>query len=94
MGGTLSEHAELVLSLLEKWVDVPPGGIRPEHRLVRDLKIDGDDYGMSLVPEIKKRLGINPKRQEWEVITTVGQLLDMVERHVALKGTGGGAASA
>jgi hypothetical protein len=29
--------------------------------------MDGDDYGMSLVPEIKKELGINPKRQEWEV---------------------------
>jgi len=89
----LSQHAELVLTLLKKWADVPPGGIRPEHRLVHDLKVDGDDYGMSLVPELKKRLGINPKRQEWEV-TTVGQLLDVVERHVALKGTGGGQASA
>jgi hypothetical protein len=89
----LSHHTELVLSLLEKWGHVPPGGIRPEHHMVHDLKVDGDDYGMSLVPEIKKRLGISPKRQEWEV-ATVGELLALVEQHMARKGSEGGQASA
>ena len=92
MGGNEPARA-VVLSLLEKWGDVPQEGIRPEHHLVHDLKVDSDDYGMSLVPEIKKSLGINPKRQEWEV-TTVGELLDVVERHVARKGREGGQASA
>jgi hypothetical protein len=89
----MSQHVEFVLSLLEKWGDVPQESIHPEHHLVHDLKVDGDDYAMSLVPEIKKRLGINPKRQEWEV-ATVAELLDVVERHVARKGSEGGQASA
>jgi len=61
---------------------VPPGGIRRNHELVRDLQVDGDDYGMSLVPELKKRLGIKPQRREWE-IRTVAELLAVVDRHVA-----------
>ena len=89
----MSQHVALVLSLLEKWGDLPQEDIRPEHHIAHDLKVDGDDYGMSLVPEIKKRLGINPKRQEWEV-ATVGELLAVVERHVARKGSEGGQASA
>ena len=84
----MSQHGELALKLIEKWAcAVPAGGIRPEHHLVRDLKITGDDYGMSLVPELKKRLGINPQRKEWEV-ATVGELLEVIDRHVARKGRG------
>ena len=85
---------ELVLALLEKWGDVPRGSIRPEHYLLDDLKVDGDDYAMSLVPEIKKNFGINPKREEWERVVTVQELFDLVERHLARKGSPGGQASA
>ena len=49
---------------------------------MRDLQVDGDDYGMWLVPQLKKRLGIKPQRQEWE-IRTVAELLAVVDRHVA-----------
>jgi len=89
----MSYHEELVLSLLREWADVPPGGIRPEHRLAHDLKVDGADYGMSLVPEIKRRLGINPGRKEWEV-STVAELLAVVDRHVARQSSSSDQASA
>ena len=69
------------------------GGIRPEHALVRDLKVDGDDYGMWLVRELKKRLGIKPQREEWE-IRTVAELLAVVDRHAGRSATGHDASSA
>jgi acyl carrier protein len=71
----------LVFELLSQWCDVPAGGLQPSHRLVADLHIDGDDYGMSLVPAIKKRLGIQSSRQEWERVVTVADLLAVVHSH-------------
>jgi len=90
----MASHRQLILQLLEKWAcAVPPGGIRPEHRLVHDLKMDGDDYGMSLVPELEKQFGIRPSRQEWE-IATVGELLDVIDRHLGQTSGSGDRASA
>jgi len=80
---------ERALALIHKWACAePPGGIRAEHHLVDDLKMDGDDYAMSLVPELKREFGISPKRREWE-IATVGELLEVIARH-----SSGGHASA
>ena len=76
----MSQPRDLVLELLQRLADVPPGGILPNHELVRDLKVDGDDYGMWLVPQLNKRLGIKPQRREWE-IRTVAELLAVVDRH-------------
>jgi hypothetical protein len=76
----VTQPRDLVYDLLQRIAVVPPDGIRPNHELVRDLHVDGDDYGMWLVPELKKRLGIKPRRQEWE-IRTVADLLDVVHRH-------------
>jgi acyl carrier protein len=81
----LSDYIAVVLSLLQKWGDVPTGSIRPEHRLLDDLHLDGDDYGMSLVPAIEKQLGIKPKMTEWENLVTVADLLAVVECHLAHK---------
>ena len=84
----IASHREQVLALVEKWAGVvPPGGIRAEHHLLDDLKMDGDDYCMSLVPELKRQFGIRPKRKEWE-ITTVGELLEVIDRHVPPQGSG------
>ena len=82
----MNQPRDLVLELLERIATAPAGGIRPDHDLVRDLKVDGDDYGMWLVPELKKRLGIKPTRQEWE-IRTVAELLTVVDRHAGRAAT-------
>ena len=60
---------------------------------MRDLQVDGDDYGMWLVPELKKRLGIKAQRQEWE-IRTVAELLEVVDRHAVRAATTNGPSSA
>ena len=82
----MNQPRDLVLELLKSVAVVPADGIRPDHDLVRDLKVDGDDYGMWLVPELKKRLGIKPTRQEWE-IRTVAELLAVVDRHAGRAAT-------
>jgi hypothetical protein len=84
----------VVLSLLAKWSCVPAGGVRPEHHLVKDLRMDGDDYGMSFVPELNRRLGIKPTRQDWEHIATVADVLALVDRHVLRQEPPAGVASA
>ena len=84
----MASQREQVLALVQKWACVvPPGGIRAEHYLMDDLEMDGDDYAMSLVPELERQFGISPKYQEWE-IATVGQLLEVIDRHVAPRGGG------
>jgi hypothetical protein len=89
----MASHREQVIALVQKWACVvPPGGIRAEHYLMDDLKVDGDDYAMSLVPEIERQFGISPKSQEWE-IATVGQLLEVIDRHVTQQGRGGRASA-
>jgi len=89
----VSQPRDLVLELLERIAVLPAGGIRPDHDLVRDLQVDGDDYGMWLVPELKKRLGIKPTREEWE-IRTVAELLAVVDRHAGRAATAYGSPSA
>ena len=90
----MREHLELVLALLDRWGTIPDGGLHLDHYLLDDLHVDGDDYAMSLVPEIESALGIKPTRREWEQVTTVRQLFALVERHVTQKGREGGQASA
>ena len=94
IGEHMSQHLELVLALLDKWGTVPESGLHLDHYLLHDLQVDGDDYAMSLVPEIERTLAIKPTRREWEQVTTVQQLLDLVDRHVRRKGSEGGQASA
>jgi len=90
----MTQPRDLVYELLQRIaLAVPPDGIRPDHELVRDLHIDGDDYGMWLVPELQKRLAIKPRRQEWE-IGTVAELLDVVDRHTDRAATTNGPSSA
>ena len=89
----MTQPRDVVYELLQRIAVVPPDGIRPDHHLVRDLHVDGDDYGMWLVPELKKRLGIKPRRQEWE-IGTVAELLAVVDRHARSAAMTNGASSA
>jgi len=93
MGVNISQAHDLVYELLKRIAHVPEGGIRVDHELVQDLHVDGDDYGMWMVPELQRRLGIKPQRREWE-IRTVAELLAVVDRHTERATASGGLASA
>ena len=78
----MSREEDLVRELLGHLLRIPPESLRPEQRLARDLRLDGDDYGMWLVPELQKRLRIRPSISEWNSVSTVGELVALMERHV------------
>jgi acyl carrier protein len=87
-GICVSPAESLVRELLAHLLSVSPESLRLGQRLATDLRLDGDDYGMWLVPEVQKRLSIRPSLSEWESVFTVGDLIAVVERHVAQRTAG------
>jgi hypothetical protein len=53
------------------------------HRLIADLALDGDDFAMTIVPELNWRLGIAPKVDAWETVVTVRMLLTWLRATLA-----------
>ncbi len=79
----MSPEESVIREFIAQLAAVPAGALRSDQRLVADLKIDGDDYGMWLVPELQKRFSIRPSIAEWESAPTVGELIALVERHLS-----------
>jgi len=71
----------VVREALASYLLVPPEALRSEQRLVADLHLDGDDYGMGVVREIQKRLGFKAPHREWEQVVTVGDLIAIARQH-------------
>ena len=72
----------VVYRLLERWSPRRRDSIRADHRLLADLKWDGDDFGMSFVRELQKELGFRAHREEWERVVTVADVLKLVRQYV------------
>lgn len=72
----------VVYRLLERETLRRRDSIRAEHRLVADLKMDGDDFAMSFVRELQKELGFRARREEWEQVVTVADVLELVRQYV------------
>ncbi|MGE0440263.1 MAG: acyl carrier protein [Gemmatimonadales bacterium] len=85
---TIEGVREEVLRSLSEVTDVPVGSIVRTALLVEDLRIDGDDYAMELIPALRWRFRINPPLQDWERVRTVGELEALVARHVGLADRG------
>lgn len=76
---------DIVVALLLEEIGPPDMAIQRGSRLVADLHLDGDDYGMHLVPALEKRFAIKPSREEWSSVITVADLVQLVSRHLSLK---------
>lgn len=72
-----------IRSLVARVTTRPLADIAPGDRLIADLKCDGDDLTLWLIPEIKRRFGIAPRIAEWEQIVTIADLVALVDRHLA-----------
>jgi acyl carrier protein len=70
-----------IYAMIASWTRLPPAALKAGDRLLQDLRLDGDDYGMSLVPELERRFGIKPTIAEWESIHTVQDVVDLVRPH-------------
>jgi acyl carrier protein len=76
------DHKSVIYTLLERYTKRPRGTISDSDRLVHDLEMDGDDYGMDFVPKLQSELGFKAARKEWEQVITVGDVVRLVERHL------------
>lgn len=75
-----------VIELVRELVKTPLEGIRMESRLIADLKLDGDDFAMTLVPELKREFSLKVARKEWEEVSTVADLIKVVRDHLPTPG--------
>ena len=60
--------------------------IRDTDRLGEDLRMDPEDFSMSLVPRLEKALHLKPPIQQWERVRTVGDVIQLLERASKLSG--------
>lgn len=72
----------VVFELLERWGNKPRILISDTDLILDDLRMHGDDYGMSFIPELQKRLRFEAPRTDWETVLTVANVLRVVDRHV------------
>jgi len=74
-------HASIravVTALLAEVTGEPAAAIRDDASLVKDLQIDGDDYGMWFVPEVEHKFGLRLHRRDWESVHTVADIVTLI----------------
>ena len=67
--------------VIEKLADtclIPAPSITDDSRLIEDLQLDSDDFGMTVVPELEKELGFEAPVAAWEEVRTVGDMLRVI----------------
>ena len=77
----MSVH-DLVLSHLREHSHLRSEEIKLEHTLAGDLRMDGDDFSYLFVPQLEKALGLKTSQEDWDHVTTVGDVIKMLERKV------------
>jgi hypothetical protein len=79
---TLPDAANAVYSLLEEITLRPRADFRGALRLNHDLQVGRESYTLRLIPQLERRLGIQPSLPEWESVATVQDLLTLTEAHL------------
>ncbi len=69
---------EVVLSKLAEILARPMDTIALDHSLDDDLHLDPDDFGLWLVPNVQKFLGVRVPNKEWRKISTVRQTCELL----------------
>lgn len=59
------------------------GDIRPEHRLLEDIDMDGDDFSYLFVPALEKALAIKTKPSDWNGVRTVDDVVALLQSKVS-----------
>jgi acyl carrier protein len=75
-----TEIEESVVSVLRR---LAPRGtiIRPEQKLIADLKLLSDD-ATAMTINLERKYRIKIPREEWGVVLTVQDVIDLLHRHV------------
>jgi acyl carrier protein len=77
---------QIVLDVIEQELAIPRSRITSgELEFVRDLHMDSDDLSLLFIPQLESRLGVNIPAAEWLMAYSIGDVIDLLERHVRRK---------
>jgi len=82
------DHRELVYQLIERWGDKSLAEIKDGDSLLEDIRMDGDDYAMSFVPELQAKLRFEAPFDAWDSVVTVGDVIRVVEEYATRRDAG------
>ncbi|MEE3718018.1 hypothetical protein V2H45_14855 [Tumidithrix elongata RA019] len=72
---------EIVKKLAEDLSDIPFEAIKLSDRLIKDLKIDGDDLSFVFIPELELKLSLKVPTQEWSKVYTIEDVINLLQKH-------------
>lgn len=73
---------EIVKRLAEDLSDIPFEAIKLSDRLIKDLKIDGDELSFVFVPELELKLSVKVPIQEWRTVYTIEDVINLLKKYV------------
>lgn len=82
------EVERVVFDSLEDILMIPQYRIQRTDLLLRDLKLDGDDFSFLFVPNLEKVLQVKTTQEEWDKVYTVQDAIDVFTRAVERKNRG------
>jgi acyl carrier protein len=72
----------LVLSAAAEHSRIPRDQMRPEHRLLEDVEMDGDEFSYLFVPALEKAMNIKTTPTDWRGVRTILDVVDMLQDKV------------
>ena len=76
------EVKSIVLATLADLTAIPADQIPETAQLIRDLRLDGDDFSLVFVPSVEKALNVKTDPLGWEEVYTVQQAIDFLRAAV------------
>lgn len=63
--------------LLHDLTNIPEANIDLEDDLVRNLRLDGDDFSYEFVPPLETAIGVKTTQADWDTVRTVGDVVEL-----------------
>ena len=54
--------------------------IRPDHKLLGNIDIDGDDFSFAFVPSLERALRVKTLKEDWDNVETIQDVVHMLQR--------------
>jgi acyl carrier protein len=83
----MERNEEILKHVISVLVDlgVRKEDVKPESRLMEDLRVTGDDLSFVYVLNIQKIFGVKIPHAEWEHVETVNDTIELLKRYRSLQ---------
>lgn len=71
------EIVKTIRVLLRDLTNIPETNIGLDDDLVRDLRLDGDDFSYEFVPPLETAIGVKTTQTDWDAVRTVGDVVEL-----------------